>query len=274
MPGMASTERPNWAPESIDLERPNAARIYDYLLGGAANFAQDRAFGDKLLEVMPQARPAARLNRAFLRRAVRYCVESGIRQFIDVGSGIPTAGNVHEIAQRMDPSCRVLYVDNEPVAVTHSELMLRNNDQAASMRADLVEPDTILGSDAARRLIDFAEPVAVLMMAVLHFIPDSSAPHAAVARYVSAMAPGSYLVLSHGVELPSSDQADEVEELYQRSANPGVRRSPADVARFFTGLELVEPGLVWTPQWHPEHPDDVGEHPEASLVYAGVARKP
>lgn len=274
MPGMASTERPNWAPESIDLERPNAARIYDYLLGGAANFAQDRAFADKLLEVMPEARPAARLNRAFLRRAVRFCVESGIRQFIDIGSGIPTAGNVHEIAQRMAPSCRVLYVDNEPVAVTHSELMLRGNDQAASMRADLVEPDTILRSDAARRLIDFAEPVAVLMLAVLHFVPDSSAPHAAVARYVSTMAPGSYLVLSHGVELPSADQAEEVSQLYQRSANPGVRRSPEEVARFFTGLELVEPGLVWTPQWHPEHPDDVGAHPEASLVYAGVARKP
>ncbi|MPZ79160.1 MAG: hypothetical protein GEV28_01665 [Actinophytocola sp.] len=270
---MASTERPNWAPESIDLDRPNAARIYDYLLGGAANFAQDRVFADKLLEVMPEAGPAARLNRAFLRRAVRFCVESGIRQFIDIGSGIPTAGNVHEIAQRMDPSCRVLYVDSEPVAVTHSELMLRGNDRAGTLRADLVEPDAILRSDEALRLIDFAEPVAVLMVAVLHFIPDSSAPHAAVTEYVSTMAPGSYLVLSHGVEPPSSDRAEEVEQLYQRSANPGVRRSPDDIARFFTGLDLVEPGLVWTPQWRPELPDDVGEHPEASLVYAGVARK-
>lgn len=271
---MASTERPNWAPESIDLERPNAARIYDYLLGGAANFEQDRIFADKLLEMMPEARAAARMNRAFLRRAVRFCVESGIRQFIDIGSGIPTAGNVHEVAQRIDPSCRVLYVDSEPVAVTHSELMLGENDRAASMRGDLVEPDEILQSDAAQRLIDFSSPVAVLMVAVLHFVPDSASPHPAVARYVSTMAPGSYLVLSHGVSLPSRDKADEVDQHYQSSANPGVRRSPEEIAEFFQGLELVEPGLVWTPQWRPESPDDVGPRPEASLVYAGVARTP
>src|SRR5688500_13631183 len=122
-------DRPSWAPDSIDLERPNAARIYDYLLGGAANFEQDREFANKLLEAVPEARDAARLNRAFLRRAVRYCVEAGVRQFIDVGSGIPTAGNVHEIAHEIAPETRVLYVDNEPVAVTHSELMLRDNDR-------------------------------------------------------------------------------------------------------------------------------------------------
>lgn len=270
---MSSTERPNWAPESIDLDRPNAARIYDYLLGGAANFEQDRIFADKLLEVMPEARPAARLNRAFLRRAVRFCVEAGIRQFIDVGSGIPTAGNVHEIAQKLAPESRILYIDSEPVAVTHSELILRGNDKAASLRADLVDPEAILTSDAAARLIDFDQPVAVLMVAVLHFIPDSAEPHPAVTRYVEAMAPGSYLVLSHGVELPQADRAEEVDQLYQRSANPGVRRSPDDIAAFFTGTDLIEPGLVWTPQWRPESPDDVGERPEASLIYAGVGRK-
>lgn len=270
---MSSTERPNWAPESIDLDRPNAARIYDYLLGGAANFEQDRAFAEKLLEVMPEARAAARLNRAFLRRAVRFCVEAGIRQFIDVGSGIPTAGNVHEIAQATAPDCRVLYVDSEPVAVTHSELILRGNANADAIRADLVEPEAILHSEAAERLIDFDQPLAVLMVAVLHFIPDSAEPHHAVARYIDAMATGSYLVLSHGVEIQRSERSAEVDRLYQRSANPGVRRSPDEVAAFFTGTELVEPGLVWTPQWRPESPDDVGKHPEASLIYAGVGRK-
>jgi len=270
---MASTERPNWAPDSIDLDRPNAARIYDYLLGGAANFAQDRVFADKLLEVMPEARPAARLNRAFLRRAVRFCVESGIRQFLDVGSGIPTAGNVHEIAQKMDPSCRVLYVDSEPVAVTHSELLLGENPLAASMRGDLAEPESILGSDTAQRLLDFSQPIAVLMVAVLHFVPDSASPHPAVARYISAMAPGSFLVLSHGVELPSPDRADRVDQLYQSSANPGVRRSPEQIFAFFDGVELVEPGVVWTPQWRPESPEDVGDRPESSLIFAGVGRK-
>lgn len=265
-----STDRPSWAPESIDLERPNAARIYDYLLGGAANFEQDRVFAEKLLEVMPLARSAARLNRAFLRRAVRFCVVSGVRQFVDVGSGIPTAGNVHEIAQAADPESRVLYVDNEPVAVTHSELLLRDNPLAGSMRGDLTDPTPVLASD----LIDWSQPVAVLMVAVLHFVPDTVRPHEAVARYVSAMAPGSLLVLSHGVESPDLQGKDEVARLYETSSTPGVRRTPEDIRRFFDGLELVEPGLVWTPEWRPDSPEDVGTHPEASLVFAGVASKP
>ena len=263
-------DRPSWAPESIDLDRPNAARIYDYLLGGAANFEQDRVFAEKLLEVMPLARSAARLNRAFLRRAVRFCAENGIQQFIDVGSGIPTAGNVHEIAQSVNPAARVVYVDNEPVAVTHSELLLKDNPNAAVLRGDLTDPAPVLESS----LIDFTQPVAVLMVAVLHFIPDEAQPHDAVAQYVRAMAPGSYLVLSHGVENPSLEGRDEVDRLYQESSNPGVRRTPDDITRFFGGLEFVEPGLVWTPEWRPESPEDVGEHPEASLVFAGVARKP
>jgi hypothetical protein len=264
-----STDRPSWAPESIDLERPNAARIYDYLLGGAANFEQDRVFAEKLLEVMPLARSAARLNRAFLRRAVRFCVAEGIRQFVDVGSGIPTAGNVHEIAQAADPGVRVLYVDNEPVAVTHSELLLRDNELAASMRGDLTDPDPVL----AHSLIDWSQPVAVLMVAVLHFVPDTVNPHDAVAQYVGAMAPGSFLVLSHGMASSDVKTRDEVDRLYETSSTPGVRRTPDQIRRFFTGLELVEPGLVWTPEWRPDSPEDVGTHPEASLVFAGVARK-
>jgi hypothetical protein len=265
-----TSDRPSWAPESIDLDRPNAARIYDYLLGGAANFEQDRVFAEKLLEIMPLARAAARLNRAFLRRAVRFCADAGIRQFVDVGSGIPTAGNVHEIAQAVDPAARVLYVDNEPVAVTHSGLILKDNPNTAAMLGDLTHPEPVL----AAPLIDFTQPVAVLMVAVLHFIPDEARPHEAVARYVDAMAPGSYLVLSHGVENPSVETRDEVHRLYQQSSNPGVRRTPDDITRFFEGLEFVEPGLVWTPEWRPESPEDVGAHPEASLVFAGVARKP
>lgn len=266
-----TTDRPTWAPESIDLERPNAARIYDYLLGGAANFEQDRVFAEKLLEVMPLARGAARANRAFLRRAVRYCVGEGIRQFVDVGSGIPTAGNVHEIAQAIDPEARVLYVDNEPVAVTHSELLLRDNPNAAAMRGDLLDPAPVLASP----LIDWSQPVAVLMVAVLHFVPNEAQPHNAVSQYVKAMAPNSLLVLSHGVEAPSlaSKGKDDVDRLYKQSSNPGVRRTEDEVKQFFDGLELVEPGLVWTPQWHPESQDEVGDRPETSLVMAGVARK-
>jgi hypothetical protein len=261
-----ASDRPSWAPESVDLDRPNAARVYDYLLGGAANFEVDRVFAEQLLEMMPQARSAARLNRAFLRRAVRFCAEAGITQFLDIGSGVPTAGNVHEIA----PDATVLYVDNEPVAVTHSELLLRDNPNASVMLGDLTDPEPVLANPA----IDFTRPVALLMLAVLHFIPDEGGPREAVARYVSALAPGSYLVLSHGIERTSMPGSQNVDRLYETSANPGVRRTAADVATFFDGLELVEPGLVWTPQWRPETPDDVISDPESALVMAGVARKP
>jgi len=259
-------DRPSWAPESIDLDRPNAARVYDYLLGGAANFETDRVFAEKLLEVMPQARGAARLNRAFLRRAVKFCASAGITQFLDIGSGVPTAGNVHEVA----PDARVLYVDNEPVAVSHSELLLRDSPLATTIHGDLTNPEPILDS----RVIDYSQPVALLMVAVLHFVPDSANPYEAVAKYVSALAPGSYVVLSHGVERPTLEGRAEVDQLYKTSANPGVRRTPAEIMRFLEGLELVEPGLVWTPQWRPESPDDVGDDPESSLVMAAVARKP
>ncbi|WP_133903764.1 SAM-dependent methyltransferase [Actinophytocola oryzae] len=261
-----SSDRPSWAPESIDLDRPNAARVYDYLLGGAANFETDRAFAEKLLEVMPQARSAARLNRAFLRRAVRFCVSEGIGQFLDIGSGVPTAGNVHEIA----PDARVLYVDNEPVAVTHSELLLSDNPKASPLLGDLTNPEPVLAS----QLLDYTQPIALLMVAVLHFIPDEAMPQEAVARFVSALPSGSFVVLSHAVERDSLQGRVEVDRLYETSANPGVRRTPDQIMAFLDGLDLVEPGLVWTPQWRPELPEDVGDHPESSLVMAAVARKP
>ncbi len=258
-----TSDRPGWAPESIDLDRPNAARIYDYLLGGAANFETDRVFADKLLEIMPGARTAARLNRAFLRRAVRFCVSAGITQFLDIGSGVPTVGNVHEIA----PAAKVLYVDNEPVAVTHSELLLRDNPNASVMLGDLTDPDPIL----ATGIIDFTQPVALLMVAVLHFIPEDDRPHEAVAQYVSALPSGSYVVLSHGAE--RSTTPSDVDRLYETSANPGVRRTPDEIRSFFAGLEFVEPGLVWTPEWRPDSPDEEIDDPESALVLAGVARK-
>lgn len=261
-----ASDRPSWAPEHIDLDRPNAARIYDYLLGGAANFETDRVFADQLLEMVPQARLAAKMNRAFLRRAVRFCVEAGITQFLDIGSGVPTAGNVHEIA----PDATVLYVDNEPVAVTHSELLLRDNPRASVMLGDLTDPEPILAHPA----IDYTKPVGLLMVAVLHFIPEETNPRAAVARYIDALPSGSYVALSHGVERTPIPGSEDVDRLYEQSANPGVRRTLDEVTAFFGDLELVEPGLVWTPQWRPESPDDVLDDPASALVMAGVARKP
>ena len=264
------TERPNWAPESIDLERPNAARVYDYLLGGAANFAKDREFAANLLEIAPDSAAVARLNRGFLRRAVQFCLDNGIRQFLDIGSGIPTAGNVHEIAQRTEPGAKVLYVDLEPVAVTHTELMLKGNENAAVIQGNLLDPEPILASPEAARLLDFDEPIAVLMVAVLHFLADDTEPQAAVARYVDAIAPGSYVVLSHVA--PREEQAAEAWDLYRKSTTPALPRTRAEFTEFFAGTELVEPGIVWSPQWRPEPDDDVTD-PERSHIICGVGHK-
>lgn len=267
-----SVERPGWAPDDVDVERPNAARVYDYLLGGMANFAKDREFAGRLLEIAPEAAKIARTNRAFLRRAVTYCLDNGIRQFLDVGSGIPTAGNVHEIAHRVEPSARVVYVDIEPVAVTHTRLMLDGNENAAVELGNLLEPDELLSSAAARRLLNLDEPIAILMVAVLHFLDDDTGPHAAVSRYVDAMAPGSYLVLSHIAQEGTDEQA-QARTLYQKNAVPILGRTREQLAAFFTGTEILEPGIVWTPQWHPESADDI-EEPERAKGYAGVGRKP
>jgi hypothetical protein len=269
-----SARRPDWAPAHVDIGLPNAARIYDYFLGGTCNLAPDREFADKFLKVMPEARMAARENRAFLGRAVRFCVEEGIRQFLDVGSGIPTVGNVHEIAQGMESECRVLYLDNDPVAVAHSELMLQGNERAAVLQADLCDPETIFGSQPARRLLDLDQPMALLMVAVLHFVPNSANPLTAIARYINAIASGSFFVLSHGTNDGLDEVPAEANARNRQTTAPGVDRTRAEVLSLLDGTELVEPGMVWTPQWRPIVPEEADDHPERSLVYAAVGRKP
>jgi hypothetical protein len=265
-------ERPPWAPQHIDVDRPNAARIYDYFLGGACNFRQDREFAEQAMRVMPDIERAAQRNRAFLGRAVRFCAGQGIRQFLDIGSGIPTVGNVHEIVQRIDPGCRVLYVDNEPVAVAHAEKILQGNENAAILQADLCDPDTILNSDSARRLLRFDEPMALLMLAVLHFVPDSAHPKTAIERYLKVLAPGSLFVLSHGcIETPD---AAEIHASYRHTPTPGVLRDRARILDLMAGTDLVEPGMVWTSEWRPDSPDDVGDQPERAITVAAVGRKP
>jgi hypothetical protein len=263
---------PAWAPADVDLEKPNAARVYDYLLGGACNFEPDRQFAEQLLATIPEARGVARRNRAFLRRAVKFCVQNGVRQFLDLGSGIPTVGNVHEIAQQEVPGCRVVYVDSEPVAVAHSDLILDGNAHAGAVRANLLDVDGVLGAEPVRRLLDLDQPVAVLMAAVLHFVPDSANPHAAVARYVDVMAPGSYLVLSHAATVDLQRTQDGW-KMYNNTNTPGGGRTREEVAAFLAGLEPVEPGVVWLSEWRPESPDEVGD-PEQSFGYAVVGRKP
>ncbi|HEV3362377.1 MAG TPA: SAM-dependent methyltransferase [Pseudonocardiaceae bacterium] len=259
-------------PAEFDPDRPNAARVYDYYLGGAANLKVDRDFGKKVLEILPEARDYALYNRAFLRRAVRYCASNGVRQFLDIGAGIPTVGHTHEIAQQTDPGCRVVYVDNEALAVAHSELLLTDNPNAGAVHADLRQPNAVLEARDTRRLLDFDEPIAVLMVALLHFIPDSDDPKSLLKRYHEALAPGSYLVMSHATDEGLNIRVGAAAELYRTTDRPAYVRDRAQITELFDGFELVEPGVVYTPQWRPDPTDAVAE-PRRSAALGGVGKK-
>ncbi|HVV21375.1 MAG TPA: SAM-dependent methyltransferase [Pseudonocardiaceae bacterium] len=263
-----------WVPPEVDTSRANIARVYDYLLDGGHNFAIDRELAEKGLELLPNLRDAAWLNRSFLRRAVLFCVDNGIRQFLDIGSGVPTVGNVHEVAQKVAPDSKVVYVDNEPVAVAHSELLLEGNRNATVLHADARRPDDILTSPVTRRMLDFDQPVAVLMVALLHSVPDGDDPAGIVARFRDAVAPGSWLVLSHGTGDKGSERLRQYRELYRNSPTPVVHRTHAEVVSLFDGWNLVEPGVVFTPEWRPEPGSTPIPDPERGFCYAGVARKP
>jgi len=265
--------QPDWVPEGIDLSRPSVARAYDYTLGGAHNFAVDREFARQLIELVPDMRITARANRAFLHRAVRFLVQAGIRQFLDIGSGIPTVGNVHEIAQAAVPDTRVAYVDIDPVAVAHSRQILAGNPGATAIQADLRRPDDILGHPEVRALLDFDQPVALMLVAILHAVPDADDPFGIVARLRDALSPGSYLAISHATADRRADEMDEITAMFKQTTTPTTTRTRDEVLRFFTGFELVEPGLVWSPQWRPDSPEDVGEHPERMMMYVGVGRR-
>jgi len=264
------TERPDWVPSDVDVNLPSAARVYDFLLGGAHNFPADRAVGQKVLQVLPNGGAIAGSNRAFLRRAVLYMIEQGINQFLDLGSGIPTVGNVHEVAQEADPSARVVYVDYESVAVAHSELILSGNDNATVFKADMCEPETILEAPETRRLINFDEPIGLLMVAVLHFVPDERKPGEILARYHDALPAGSLLGLSHLTADHAPAEMSTVVEAMKHSRDPMYFRPYDEIVAMFDEFELVEPGVVSAPRWHPEPGlQDVGP----SDIYGGVARK-
>jgi SAM-dependent methyltransferase len=263
------TNRPTWVPDDVDEGLPSAARVYDFLLGGAHNFAADRMVGEKVLQVQPNGRQIAGSNRAFLRRAVRYMIDQGITQFLDLGSGIPTVGNVHEVAQRIDPSARVVYVDYDEVAVSHSELLLASNDNTRVVRADLCEPDDVLSEPAVRELLDFDRPIGLLMVAVFHFVGDDRDPAGVVAKYRDALPAGSLLALSHLTADQMPDEMAGVVEAMKNSRDPMYFRSYNEILPLFDGFELVEPGLVSAQRWHPDPSDDLS----VEGVYAGVARK-
>ncbi|WP_405977482.1 SAM-dependent methyltransferase [Streptomyces sp. NBC_00158] len=274
-------ERPAWAPPGIDISVPSVSRIYDYYLGGSHNFEVDRQAARRAMEFMPGLPKIMQANRAFMRRAVRHAVAEGVTQFLDIGSGIPTFGNVHEIARAASSEARVVYVDHDPVAVAHSRAVLAGDDRTGVVPADLRKPKDILGSAEVGRLLDLERPVALLLVAVLHFLEDTDRPYEAVAELRDALAPGSLLVLTHasyeGIPL-TEEVAGGAVGVYRDIRNPLVMRGHEQITGFFDGFELLEPGLVSMPDWRPENtgPLAEGEQPEdpyAFSGYGGVGRK-
>src|SRR5688572_12476997 len=211
-------DMPTWAPEGIDVNRPSAARVYDYILGGAHNFEVDRALGDELIKTSPDVAETMRANRVFLRRAVRHLADAGVRQFLDIGSGVPTVGNVHEIAQATAPESTVVYVDVDPVAVAHSEAILAGNDRAGVICADLREPERILADARQLGLIDLDRPVAVLLAGVVHFVPEADDPAGLVRQLVAPLPAGSHLLLSHTTFDGQPPEVIEAQALAARTA--------------------------------------------------------
>ncbi|MBS2531924.1 SAM-dependent methyltransferase [Catenulispora sp. NF23] len=253
----------------IDTSKPHPARIYDYFIGGKQNFPADRAVAEQLVETMPVLPVLARANRAFLGRAVRYAAQQGVKQFLDIGAGLPAAGNTHEVVQSVHPDATVVYVDNDPLVTVHGRALLADEARTRVFEADLRDPKSILSHPDVTALIDFDQPVALLMVAVLHFITDDADPAGLVAALTENLVPGSHLVISHaGSDLLPEDL--EGMEAYQQ-ASEGALRDHAQISGFFDGFDLVDPGLVRLPEWRPteELPTDIDRY----WMYGAVGRK-
>ncbi len=260
----------------MDTALPSAARVYDAYLGGSHNFAVDREFVQQAKQHLPHISDVALWNRTFLRQAVRYAAEvEGITQFLDIGCGLPVTGAVHEVAREHRPDAQVVYVDNEPVAVAQGEMVLADTEGAEILHGDVREPEAILSS--ARQLLDFDQPVCVLMVALLHFLPDSERPAELVARFRRELAPGSLLALSHAtvddVPEPVRSQTLAFIDSYKNTQNPEfVARGHEEFAALLTGCDLVDPGITYTPEWRPDRPVTADQHPERAVCYAAVGR--
>lgn len=265
--------------EGVGGKPATAARIYDYLLGGTHNYPADREAAAAMTATFPHIPVLARVGRAYLDRSVRYIANQGVRQFLDLGSGMPTQGNVHEVVDEVHHDGRVVYVDIDPVAVSESSEILGGSDRYVAVWGDLRDPASILANPAVRATLDFDEPIALLLLSVLHFVQGEAA-YDAVTAYVNALAPGSYLAITHltldGQNLDQSD-VDVTKDVYRtRTATPVGERTRAEVERFFAGLELVEPGVTWIPQWRPAPGESTpfDDEPSKSSGYAGVGRVP
>ncbi|MGH3387744.1 MAG: SAM-dependent methyltransferase [Actinomadura sp.] len=257
----------------IDVTVPSPARMYDYFLGGKNDFAADRELVEAILRREPGAREVAWANRRFLGRAVEFLAGAGTRQFLDLGAGLPSQNNVHEVAQRVCPDARVVYVDNDPVVLNHAEALLAANESTVVIREDMREPERILAHPTVQRMLDFSEPVAVLFVSVLHFVTDEQDPWNVVSAMTELLAPGSYLALSHGtLDGRPADVVADLQERYKNSSAPVVYRDRAAITRFFDGFELVDSGVVHLTEWRSDEAERA--QPGGEWLLAGVGRKP
>ena len=260
--------------ETFRPDIPSAARIYDYLLGGKDNYPADRAVAESMIAQLPNVRLAVQWNRAFLRRVVRYLVgEAGIRQIIDIGAGLPTAGNTHEIALDACPQTKVVYVDHDPVVLAHARNMLHGVPNTAIIEQDLLAPDEILADPALRNLIDFSQPVAVLLLSILHFVSDDHDPAGLIARLLGPFPTGSHVAISHATP-DTVPEVNDVERVFDEATEQAHVRSRVGVAKLVGGMDIVEPGLAWPPEWRPDPGDQMPANAAESYYCVLVARKP
>ncbi|WP_344320073.1 SAM-dependent methyltransferase [Streptomyces macrosporus] len=272
---MTNQSHLGFAPDRIDTSRPHPARMYDYYLGGNDNYAVDREAAERLMEIAPDVRTSARANRDFLGRAVRTVVrEHGIRQIVDIGTGIPTSPNTHELARSVAPDVRVAYVDNDPIVSAHAGAKLVGAGNTEFVLADVREPETILEHQAIRELIDFDRPVALLLVAVLHFVTDEEDPARIVAALDAALPAGSCLVLTHGTsDFHARELVEEGTGVYEKATASVTLRRHAEILRLFEGYDLLDPGLVQLPRWRPDGPAPEPDEPRRVALYGGVGVK-
>jgi SAM-dependent methyltransferase len=263
---------PRRVPPQIDIHKPSVARVYDAILGGKDNFPWDRAVAAEVIAAFPQAADSAILNRQVLERAVRYLHDQGIDQFLDLGSGLPTARNTHEIAQELNPGALVAYVDNDPIVLTHARAQLVDDAATTVVAGDIRHPDTILDNPAITAFLDFRRPIGLVLNGVLHHLNDDEDPSGVVTKLTSALAPGSYLQLTHFCT--AGPPAAVLERVLMRSIGSGRMRTRAEIAGFFDGLELVDPGVVFLPEWRPDRPVSYPLEVGGQLILGGMARKP
>jgi SAM-dependent methyltransferase len=265
-------ETPEWVTDDVDAHQPSIARLYDYLLGGTHNLEPDRALGKQAIKAAPGIVLLIRENRKFLQRAVRYALEQGIDQFLDLGSGIPTRGSVHETAHAINPAAHVVYIDRDPTAVAHGRALLADTPNATSALGDLLDAERTLAEPAIGELIDLSKPVAMLVLSVLHFFPDS-AVLPALAAYRERLAPGSILIISTATGEADTGSAGKVQDIYASEFSTFELRSRDQVGAMFGDFTLIEPGIVFPTEWRPARPTDVGSHPERYSYLVAAARK-